>query len=82
MTPRPIEELRPTGLLWLINATVFHPRGYALALHIEDDGSCSGWSLLGDGTESWAFSDPPEDQRPEGYQTIDELFAAAKEILS
>lgn len=36
------EELRSSGLLWLINATVFHPRG---------------WCLFGDGTESWRFDE-------------------------
>lgn len=79
---RPFAELRPTGLLWLINVTVFHPRGYALAIHLNDEGEATGWSLMGDGTESWTMGDPPEDQRPAGYQTCDDLFAAAKALLA
>lgn len=78
---RDFAELRPTGLLWLINATVFHPRGYALALHFDDEGVCTGWSLQGDGSEPWYFADATEGDRPEGYSTIDELFSAAKALL-
>lgn len=51
---RPFEELSDSGLLWLINRTVFHPRGYALALTVTD-GEATGWSLLGDGSEPWQF---------------------------
>lgn len=77
MDQRPFEDLRPTGLLWLINTTVFHPRGYALALHFDDDGQATGWSLLGDGTERWSFS---ENGWPEG-ETPDDAFRAVKELL-
>jgi hypothetical protein len=45
-------DLRADGLLWLINRTVFHPRGYALG-YDEEDGSF--W-LLGNGTEPWEFT--------------------------
>lgn len=46
-------DLRSDGLLWLINASVFHPRGYALALDTTDG---SFW-LYGDGKEPWTFGD-------------------------
>lgn len=73
---RPFAELRDTGLLWLINRVVFHPRGYALALHFsgssEDLGECTGWSLLGDGTEVWSMPASLED----------DLFDKVKELLS
>lgn len=52
---RPFSELRDAGLLWLINRTALHPRGFALALHLDRDGSATGWSVKGDGTEPWAF---------------------------
>jgi hypothetical protein len=54
---RPLGELRSSGLLWLINTVVFHPRGFALALHVDDSGAVTGWSLQGDGTEAWTFAD-------------------------
>ena len=53
--PRPFAELRDTGLLWLINTSVLHPRGFALALHLDEQGNATGWSLLGDGTEPYVF---------------------------
>lgn len=75
---RPIAELRDVGFLWLINRVVFHPRGYALALHFSESDTnrrnCTGWSLLGDGTEPWSMADPPQPW-PEGYVGEDELFA-------
>lgn len=67
---RPFAELRSSGLLWLINAAVFHPRGFALSLHRELDGSFSGWSLLGDGSEPWRFD-----------ADMDARFAAAEQTF-
>jgi hypothetical protein len=69
--PRPLSELRDTGLLWLINRVVFHPRGWALALHTDEDDAIIGWSLEGDGAEPWIFSEFMEQQK----------FAAAEETL-
>jgi hypothetical protein len=54
---RPFEDLRDSGLLWLINRTVFHPRGYALALTVTDSGEATGWSLVGDGCEPWQYGE-------------------------
>lgn len=49
-------------LLWLVNRVVFHPRGFALAFHYEDDATePSGWSLLGDGSEVWTFTEADDD---------------------
>jgi len=88
MTERPFSDLRATGLLWLINRVVFHPRGWALALHFADGGEggaykdCTGWSLMGDGTEPWSMGDPsPEDQAKYGAKTEDELFALVEALL-
>lgn len=67
---RPWEDLRSTGLLWLINSTVFHPRGFALAFTMQD-GKPTGWKLLGDGSEPWRFDGD-----------IDELFRKAEETLA
>lgn len=70
---RPFHELRSSGLLWLINATVFHPRGFALQLHLDDHGDPTGWSLTGDGREPWGFEPGPQ---------VDEAFARAQETLA
>jgi hypothetical protein len=66
---RPFAELRDSGLLWLINRALFHPRGWALALSYRD-GQVVGWRLLGDGSEVWRFTDDE-----------DENFAAAEATL-
>jgi hypothetical protein len=70
--PRPFSELRDTGLLWLINRVVFHPRGWALAYHYDNDGELIGWSLVGDGNEVWSMT-------PEGE---DEVFAKVQALLT
>lgn len=65
--PLPLSDLSSTGILWLLNRQVFHPRGFALAIHPED----GTWELVGDGTEVFAF---------EGT-TDDEKFAAVERFL-
>lgn len=70
--PRTFAELRETGLLWLINRQVLHPRGWALALHFDDDGNAVGWSLQGDGIEPWNFPDGTEN----------DLLAAVSALLA
>ena len=52
-------DWREDGLLWLINTTVFHPRGFALGM--KADGS--GPVLLGDGSEPYSF-DPDDEPTP------------------
>lgn len=85
---RPFSDLRDTGLLWLINRVVLHPRGYALALIYADrenpcaeGGDVLGWMIVGDGTEPWTMGDPPADAIAAGAKTEDELFAAIKALL-
>lgn len=70
------EELLSTGLLWLINATCLHPRGYALALNIGPDGKVTGWQMLGDSSEPWRFACDDETQA-----VVDERFASVKALL-
>lgn len=85
MTARPFAELRDSGLLWLLNRVVFHPRGYALAFHYEGTfpnmGECTGWSLLGDGSEPWSMGDPTPEQQVQGALTEDELFLLVKALM-
>lgn len=75
--PRPFEDLGPSGLLWLINTSVLHPRGYALAIHFDEERHATGWSIVGDGTERIWFA---EEGWPEG-RTPDYSFRAVKELL-
>jgi len=76
---RPISELRDSGLLWLVNASVFHPRGLAMALHVDSQGEVTGWSLLGDGNEPWRFDDADADERfLAATATLDEAMEGAR----
>lgn len=47
-------QLRESGLLWLINATTFHPQGFSLGISEEGD-----FYLTGDGSEPITFEDTP-----------------------
>jgi hypothetical protein len=78
MTARPLSELSDSGLLWLINVTVFHPRGFALALEKNTEtGEVTGWELLGNGSEPWVFSD----SRRERFAAAEETFEQARGSL-
>ena len=75
LTRRPFADLRATGLLWLINASVLHPRGFALALAYDDHGEAIGWELLGDGGEPWVF---PDGAGNAALKAVEELFASTR----
>jgi hypothetical protein len=67
-------ELGDTGMLWLINTSVFHPRGVALAIHRDDQGRACGWKLVAAGPgEAFDFVPGPD---------IDRLFRQAEVTLS
>ncbi|MFI2650188.1 hypothetical protein [Micromonospora fulviviridis] len=69
---RPWEDLRASGLLWLINRQVFHPRGYALGV-VYMEGKVAGWQILGDGRKPWRYTDDTDEAA---------LLAAAQATLS
>lgn len=76
---RPINEIRESGLLWLINTALLHPRGFAIAFcYSEEDsdgkGEPIGWQLLGDGSEPWQFA---EGQVTDEFQSVSQLLEAA-----
>lgn len=50
-------ELRADGLLWAINRTLLHPRGFALAVETET----GALTLLGDGSETWQYGAPVDE---------------------
>ncbi len=54
-------EFQAAGLLWLVNRVVFHPRGYALTFHLDENGEVEGWSMQGDGSEVWSFAKADDD---------------------
>lgn len=61
---RPIKDLSESGLLWLINRVVFHPRGFRLTLVANTEtGEATGWELQGDGTEPHWFTEEADRDR-------------------
>lgn len=71
---QPLLELSDSGLLWLINRVVFHPRGIALALH-EEGGEAVGWSLV-TATEGEPFTFP-ESVDNDGFRRAEATLNAA-----
>lgn len=75
---RPFTELMDSGLLWLINASVFHPRGLALAIALDPEGNAAGWSLLAaDAGEAYRYAVPCELDDPTKAVDVDDLFRRA-----
>ena len=69
-------QMLPTGVLWLINRTVFHPRGLALGLtvrHDEDAEHAEGWEIVAspDGTP-YRYDDPDVEARK--HLEVEQLF--------
>lgn len=69
-------DLREDGLLWLINRTVFHPRGFAMGV-----GSDGGVTLYGDGAEPWHYAVACEVEDPSNIVNEDEKFAAVEAVF-
>jgi hypothetical protein len=75
---QPISTLQESGLLWLINRVVFHPRGFSLALHFNENGNCLGWWLMGDGSELWTFGDGSEIDENELFRRVENFLSSFK----
>lgn len=64
-----LRKFRADGLLFLVNAAVLHPRGFALAMQFNSRGDPEGLGLVGEGDEPWTFGREGLDE------TIDGLVA-------
>ena len=71
---RSFHEFREIGLLWLINRVVFHPRGFAIGFHYDDDGNVTGWSSMGDGKEPWSFAPEAEEAEQACFEAVQRFF--------
>ncbi len=64
-----------TGVLWMINRVLFHPRGYALAFeYAEGETEPRGWNVQGDGSEPWSF---PEEMELGKFLQFEQLLTQA-----
>lgn len=59
-------DLREDGVLWMINTTIFHPRG--LRLGVDPDGTL--W-LFGDGSEPTLFT---EELAERGFANFEQML--------
>lgn len=73
---RPMSTFRDYGLLWYINRVAFHPRGFALALDVNDDGDITGWQVWGNGDEPWQYGAPVDEN--DAFDAIEALFAEVR----
>lgn len=76
-----LKQFRADGLLWMVNAAILHPRGYALTVHIDDDGEPTGLSVQGDGVEPWCFGPDASDVR-DSVQLFMEAEARREAIIA
>lgn len=64
-------QLREDGVLWMINRTVFHPRGFALGFT-----PVSGeLTLYGNGSEPWHYDEAMNDVEDELFINFESLLA-------
>ena len=77
-------DLHDDGLLWLINAAVFHPRGFALGHRPGDP--AGALVLYGDGREPWRYAskaDLLDDGRdPRNAADLDGLFERVEAMFA
>lgn len=74
-TVYPWAEFQKQGLLWLVNASVFNPRGHHLTMYYphEDFNVSTGFKLVGDGKSPWAM--------PANDPTVIAAFKTSKKVL-
>lgn len=75
MKAQPFAKLADSGVLWLVNRVVFHPRGFAIRIHTDEAGDATGWSIDGAGREPWAFLSEVDDAK---FQAVEALLAEVR----
>jgi len=72
-----LKKFHNDGLVFLVNTALLHPRGLALAIHLDDDGEPLGLSIFGEGDEPWVFGrNAQEAIESIGAQTLERYFDA------
>jgi hypothetical protein len=69
-----LKRFQADGLIFLVNTAVLHPRGLALALHLED-GEPIGLSIVGAGDEPWVYDGSADRALDELEDTLYGYFA-------
>jgi hypothetical protein len=81
-------EFHGAGLVWLVNAAVLHPRGYALAVETDDDGDYTGYFTIVKSPygEPWYFESGTTAQTVANFEDAEalrstEVFEALRSML-
>lgn len=67
-------DLHDDGILWMLNRTVFHPRGFAAGF----DPVTGNFQIFGDGTESWNYAESMEQAENERFRAFEALLERAR----
>lgn len=68
------DQLRETGVLFMVNRVLLHPRGYALALEYgEGEKEPRGWNIVGNGKEIWSFYHNEEQVHFDAFEHLLEI---------
>lgn len=74
-----VVNFRDDGILWMLNRTVFHPRGFALGI----DPEASELYLYGDGTEAWIYTlDEEGSTEQDLFQKFEAMLARRREMAA
>lgn len=72
-----LKKFHDDGLVWLVNTAVLHPRGLALAIHLDtESGEALGLSIVGDGDEPWIFGDDQVDDEGAPFGLVKRYMAS------
>ena len=66
-----LADFHDSGLVWLVNAAVLHPRGWALTIHLDDQRNPTGLSIQGDGIEPWCFAPGEQGEILKNFETAE-----------
>lgn len=58
-------DIKGDGILWMVNAAVFHPRG--LALSVDSEGQ---FRIQGDGEEVWQFQEELAQAKKDAFEEM------------
>lgn len=81
----PLEDFLDTGLLWIINREVLHPRGFALGIarpdpqHGQPD---AVWTILFDGTETVSYGPDDTVSNQQRADALNALLDACRPALN
>lgn len=70
------DEFRSRGVLWAVNRVLFHPRGFALAIHqskfaLPGEETFRGFQIWGNGDEPWTYDAPvDENERMRAFEAL------------